>query len=121
MTIEQCYEVLGGSYDEVKTRLMSESIVRKFLSKFLEDKSYELLITSIDEKNYTEAFRAAHTIKGICQNLGLDRLYKSDYELTEALRGGEWHEEDAGLLEAVKRDYERTVSAIKELKRDCCF
>ena len=31
---------------------------------------------------------AAHTLKGVCQNLGFTNLYQPTYELTEVLRAG---------------------------------
>ena len=34
-----------------------------------------------------QAFRAAHTIKGICLNLGFDKLYQASSDITEQLRG----------------------------------
>lgn len=62
--------------------------MQKFVLKFLDDKSMELLKTSMVEETYEEAFRAAHTIKGICQNLSFTRLYESSSALSEALRDG---------------------------------
>lgn len=41
-------------------------------------------------QNAEEAFRTAHTLKGICLNLGLDRLYRVSACLTEKLRGREF-------------------------------
>ena len=38
------------------------------------------------QNNAEEAFRAVHTLKGICLNLGFDTLYKASFELTEKLR-----------------------------------
>jgi len=35
-----------------------------------------------------EAFRAAHTLKGVCQNLGFTNLYQPTCDLTEVLRTG---------------------------------
>ena len=63
MTLKECYEKMEANYDEVIGRLRSERLVQKFALKFLDDPSYQLLITSMEEKNYEEAFRAAHTIK----------------------------------------------------------
>ena len=63
-----------------------------------------------------EAFRAAHTIKGVCQNLSLDPLYKSASELAERLRNGQEYAEDVEVLvEQVKKDYTCTVDCIREL------
>ena len=43
MTLKECYAALGGDYDEVIGRLRSERLVQKFVLKFLDDGSYDLL------------------------------------------------------------------------------
>ena len=86
MTIQECYEAIGGNYEDVLRRLPSEALIRKFTLKFLEDQSYPLLKQSLGDNNYEEAFRGAHTLKGVCQNLSFDRLYEVSSELTELLR-----------------------------------
>lgn len=111
MILKECYERLGGDYDGVLSRMMSEATVKKFAVKFLSDKSYDLLISSLENADYKEAFRAAHTIKGICQNLGFGMLFGSVNPLTESLRSADAPPPEE-LVEAVKRDYEKTVSAI---------
>ena len=40
MELKEVYEKIGGDYDDVVRRLMGEKLVRKFLLKFLDDKSY---------------------------------------------------------------------------------
>lgn len=114
MTIMECYEAMGGNFSDVKARLMTEDRVKKFALRFLNDKSFETLKASLDEGNYEEAFRAAHTLKGVCQNLGFDRLYRSVFEISEALRGGNALS-DIAMLDAVATDYEATVSALSQL------
>ena len=86
MTIQECYEAIGGNYEDVLRRLPSEALIRKFTLKFLEDQSYPLLKQSLGDNNYEEAFRGAHTLKGVCQNLSFDRLYEVSSELTELLK-----------------------------------
>jgi len=112
MTLKECYAALGGSYDDVLGRLSSERMVQKFVLKFLNDGSYDMLVRSMAEENYTEAFRAAHTIKGVCQNLDFTTLYRSSSALSEALRNG-FTPEAPALAEQVKADYEQTVTAIR--------
>lgn len=113
MNLKECYEALGGNYDEVLGRLRSERLVQKFVLKFLDDGSYDLLCSSVAAENWTDAFRAAHTIKGVCQNLSLTKLQVSSSALAEALRGGVWHEGDMALVEQVKADYLETTAAIQ--------
>ena len=112
MTLQECYAALGGDYEGVAGRLRSDRLVQKFTLKFLDDPSYELLCTSMDSQEYGEAFRAAHTIKGVCQNLSFTTLYGSSSQLCEALRDG-FRPEVPGLFEQVKADYDATMSAIR--------
>ena len=112
MTLTECYAAIGGNYDEVIGRLRSGRLVQKFALKFLNDGSYNLLCTAMEAKDYSEAFRAAHTIKGVCQNLSFARLLVSSSQLSEALRHGYTPEAD-GLFIQVKEDYQLTVQAIR--------
>lgn len=115
MTLQECYAAMGGDYDDVTARLRSEKLVRKFVLKFASDESYNILCTSLESGNYEEAFRAAHTIKGVCQNLSFNTLQESSSRLTEALRSGN-SPEVSDLFDQVKKDYQQTLSAIKALE-----
>lgn len=115
MTISECYDAMGGNFSDVKGRLLTEERVKKFALRFMTDQSFELLKTSLADKNYEEAFRAAHTLKGVCQNLGFERLFKSAFEISEALRGGK-ELTDMALLDAVAADYEVTIAALKQVE-----
>ncbi|MDE6960326.1 MAG: Hpt domain-containing protein [Lachnospiraceae bacterium] len=117
MSLQECYKALEGDYEGVASRLRSEKMIRKFVLKFLNDASYQTLLSSLEEKNYEEAFRASHTIKGVCQNLGFTRLGDSSSSLTDALRDG-WSDGAEALVEKVKADYELTVNAIRILEAE---
>lgn len=115
MTLEECYAALGGDYAGTMTRLQSERIVGKFIRKFPGDGSYEELNRALAAGDLEAAFRAAHTLKGICKNLGLDRLGASVEELTEALRPRETLPAPE-LTGRVRQDYELTLDAISRLE-----
>lgn len=118
MTIKECYDAMGGDYQDVLTRLRSGERIQRFLYKILEDKSYDTLISAMAAKEYEEAFRAAHTLKGISLNLSLTQLYASSNELTEALRVKPQAERAEALLARVKEDYALAVASIGALKAD---
>lgn len=67
MNIEACYNKMGADYAEVKSRLPSDAFIKRFALKFLDDPTFALLEKSLAEENVDEAFRAAHTLKGITQ------------------------------------------------------
>lgn len=115
MTLKECYAAMGGNYDEVIGRLHSERLVQKFALKFLDDPSYALLCTSLENKNYEEAFRASHTIKGVCQNLALTKLYESSNRLTESLRNG-YTPDVEDFAAAVTADYQQITDALRRFR-----
>ncbi|WWR15104.1 Hpt domain-containing protein [Lachnospiraceae bacterium JLR.KK008] len=115
MTVKECYDKFGGDYEGVISRLLSEERVKKYMLKFLDDGSFELLCTSLEAGNMDDAFRAAHTLKGVCQNLGFERLYVSSDQLTELLRDREKHDVSE-LLKKTEEDYMTTISAIRMLQ-----
>lgn len=114
MKIRECYEQMGADYDNVLSRLGSDAIVERFARKFLEEKTFDNLKEAMEKRDAEEAFRAAHTLKGICLNLGFDKLFTVSSELTEKLRPRtlEGSEE---LLQKVQEQYDITVQALKNI------
>ena len=119
MTLKECYAAMGGDYDEVIGRLRSERLVQKFVLKFLDDGSYDLLCRALEEGNREESFRAAHTIKGVCSNLAFTQLLQFSSQLTELLRedGGD-SEQVQALFGQVRESYQRTAQAIRSFREE---
>ena len=115
MTIQECYQQLGGDYSQVLTRLPSAKLVRRFIAMFLNDESYGQLSRAMQDGQLKDAFRAAHTLKGVCANLSFTRLFTSSSALTELLRPEAPRIPDGAdlLMEQVRQDYEETVHAIR--------
>ena len=115
MNLKDCYIKFGGDFDEVLGRLRREQIVQKFMYKFLDDKSFHLFEASVENKDYEEALRAVHTLKGICQNLSFTRLFESSSLMTKALKENDWNKAD-DMLPQLSMDYYEIINAIEELK-----
>lgn len=113
MTIKECYEKMGGDYDAIMNLLQRESRIKAYLVKFSEDQSMNGLSEALELKQYDDAFRYVHTLKGICLNLGMITLANSSSILTEALRAGETSVND--MYNQVKKDYDQTIEAIEAL------
>ena len=105
MTIQECYRQMGANYEDVLKRLYNEGMICRFTLMFLNDDSYPKLEQALKEGNVKEAFRAAHTLKGVCQNLGL----------TEVLRTGTL-EGTKELFDSVTCQYKITINAIRALQ-----
>lgn len=116
MSVKDCYEKINGDYYEIMHLLVSEDRVIKYLLKFKNDQCMNELTKALDEKRYEDAFRYAHTLKGISINLMMKKLAASSSALTDALRQHETSVEK--LYNQVKDDYEITISAIDTLIKD---
>ena len=114
MTVKECYEQMGSDYEGVLERLGSEAIVKRFALKFLQDPSFAQLKESLAKNDGEEAFRAAHTLKGICLNLGFSQLTEDVVNITEILRAGKLEGTDE-LYSKIQTTYENTVAEIKKL------
>ena len=116
MTVKECYEVMKGDYDDVMSRLRTDERIKKFLLKVLSDPSFTNLCNALENKDVEEAFRAAHTLKGVCKNMSLTGLAYSASNLTEALRGKTEIGDDVdALFKKVKKDYALTMACIQML------
>ena len=116
MTVQECYQAFGGNYEEVVSRLRTDERIARFLQKVVDDGSYKLLIDSIATNNVDEAFRAAHTLKGVCGNLSITKFGESSSALCEYLREKRVIDDAVmSMLETVKADYELTINSIKQL------
>ncbi len=115
MTIRECYQRLEGDFDEALRRLQTENFVRRIAVKFLRDESFAQLERALDAGDVQEAFRAAHTLKGVSGNLSFTRLARSSAALTELLRSGNLAAAKENLPE-VAADYRRTVEALRDFE-----
>ncbi len=116
MTIKEFYKFIDGNYDEVVARMAGEERVKKFLPKFLQDKSFEELCDSFEKEDWETAFRAAHSIKGVCANFSFEKLRASSSELVEDLRDGNPGENVTELYNRVVADYREVADALKTLE-----
>ena len=47
MTVQECYEAIGGDYNDIMSRLKTEERVKKFAGMFLKEKCYQTLVQTI--------------------------------------------------------------------------
>lgn len=114
MTTRECYDKMGGNFDDVMQRLGSENFIRRFAVRFLDDTSFQMIKDGIASGDAELAFRGAHTLKGVCSNLGFTKLYEVSSDLTEILRNRELNGYEVAWNE-VEKQYQITIEAIKEL------
>lgn len=117
MTVQEFYAETGGDYNEIMSRLRTDERVVKFAKMFTKDESFHTLVHMMQEGNVDEAFRAAHTMKGVCQNMAFTKLFESSHAITEALRAKNM-EEAKTLLTQVTEDYNRVMDGIAKLTNE---
>ena len=86
MTLREFYDRTGGDYEGVLSRVLDEGRIRKYVKMFKNDPCYGELEMFLEKGNVEQAFRASHTLKGVCLNIGFNRLYSYTNTVTEALR-----------------------------------
>lgn len=108
---------VGVEYDEVLKRFMGkEDFYLRMLKKFLDDKNYDGLKQAVEQKNWPEAFTYAHTVKGLCGNLGLGGMLQYVVPMTEELRSEPYDEESlVNYMQNVSAAYDKTVEVIRAL------
>lgn len=85
-----------------------EELYATCFAYFIDDPSFDALRQALEEKDYTAAFDAAHTLKGVAGNLGLTRMYELAGGLVEPLRHGQPGDADlVGMYQAVAAEREK--------------
>lgn len=99
----------------VKRFMGNEAMYEKFLKKFKDNSNYAGLEESIEACNYEEAFKCAHTLKGVSANLGLDPIYKASSDLTEEVRGKANEEVDKEKVQEIWQELQKAYKIFDEL------
>ena len=105
----------GVDVDSGMERFMgNKDLLMRFLRKFPGDDNYRNIISGLESGDYETAFRAAHTLKGLCGNLSLTKLQGIVSEQTELLRAEKWEEAKA-LMPQVTEVYNTTIEKLAPL------
>lgn len=109
------YSAVGGDYAAAINRAADdEEFLLSLLHVFEIDKTWGELIAGIENCDVKAAFGASHSLKGSTGMLGLDRLYKCMFDLTEALRAGDIGSAKEQLPKC-EREYNTTIEEIRRL------
>lgn len=94
----------------------NKQLYEKFLYGFLKDETYNGIKKSIKEEDFVDAFKCAHTLKGISGNLSLQRLYNACIPFVEMLRNNKDTGAAVNSLNELDKIYISTISAINQFK-----
>lgn len=117
---KEFYEMIGGDYTDAQSRLMRDSLIRKFVLKFPDDKNFAALKEAVSDERWDDAFAFAHTLKGVALNLAFARLSAALITLNDMLRPQNRDALDAISVKAclgiVEKEYAAVLDAAKLLK-----
>lgn len=107
-------ENAGIDVQSLINRLMgNEALITRFMQKFIDDDSFEKLSAAICDENYEAALAASHTLKGMCGNLSITKLFDLFTKQVELIRAGK-NTEAVGLMPEITQTYKTVTSAISE-------
>ncbi len=109
--LEKLYKEGNGDYHGVLGRMRTPERVAKFLGFFAQDPSYETLRTSVESADWDNAFRAAHTLKGVASDMGFAELSTAASNVTEEFRA-QRYDEGVLLMPLVDEYYKLAADAI---------
>ena len=118
MTIQELYAKIGGNYEQAQKIMKLDKLIDRCVRKLAASGTYEKLAEAGKDMDATLLFEAAHAMKGVCANLGLDALSHAAAEITEEFRPGAARKmTDAEIREklaALGDMYQKTVKGIEE-------
>ncbi|MBP3731206.1 MAG: Hpt domain-containing protein [Mailhella sp.] len=118
MTLRELYESIDGDYEAAKRILPMDKMISKFIILLLKEESCGKLMKAAEANDSTGMFEGAHSMKGVCGNLGLLKLSSMASTVAEEFRPGKPRkmsdEELKSHLDALNAKYQDTIAAIKQ-------
>ncbi|WP_165054691.1 MULTISPECIES: Hpt domain-containing protein [unclassified Adlercreutzia] len=65
------------------------ALYERLAVKYLSDTRFASLMAALEVDDFDEAYRQAHTLKGVAGNLSLSDLYRTAAFISDALKNGE--------------------------------
>lgn len=114
MEVQEDYKAVGIDYEAGLRRFVGNvALYEKYLYRFPQEQEYFKMCQAMQEKDYTEAFKQAHALKGVTATLGLTELYREVSELVEALRAGDT-ELAWDRLEPVRKSWKQVADMLEK-------
>ena len=89
LTIEKLNSFGANTKEGLERCINNEEFYFRLIIKAINDDSFNNLKNELENKNYDEAFKISHSLKGVLGNLALIPLYDLVFNLTELLRNKE--------------------------------
>lgn len=90
------------------------NLYKRFLVKFVNDPTFTSLCDAVESNDLHAIEIAAHTLKGITGNLGLEPLFNFSTDILSCTRNGN-ESGIALLMEQAKEEYDRIIPYIQKI------
>ena len=111
-TLKEDLIALGIDYNKALERFLGKpDFYQEFLYQFPDDPQLDTLLAATKDHDVKKAFKAAHTLKGLCGNLGLNNLLKPILPLVEILRKDSFDGTES-LLDELVIQYKKTCDVL---------
>ena len=121
MTLQELYASIDGNYDHAVQIMRMEKLINRYLSKFPNSGVYESLAAAGESMDPTALFESAHAMKGVCANMGFDKMAAAAGEITEEFRPGNTRSLSDDEIKARIADigvmYRHTVDGIRQYEQ----
>lgn len=105
-------ESVGIDVDGTMQRFLgNQELFVKFMKKFTNDQEIIKLKEALANKEYEDVYTSAHTLKGVCANLGMIPLFNVFSLMCQDCRANSYDKLD-NLFGQAKIEYDKTVDAI---------
>ena len=98
--------------DALERFMGSDALLERFLKRFLEDATYSSLCQAVEAGDWQQALAASHTLKGVCGNLSISRLYELAARQVDLMRAEKW-EEAVAMMPEMEAAYGEAAEAIR--------
>lgn len=119
MNLNEFYRALDEQYENVLSRLPSEKLILKYITRFPSDQTLEQFFAAVNAADWPAAFRAVHTLKGLYLNLGFLKPLKNTSAVTEMLRNDSAPSNETEFrtrTAQLKAEYDHLISLISVLQ-----
>lgn len=117
MTLQELYALIGGNYEQAQHVLKMDKMIDKYIRKLKASGVAEQLAAAAETLDPQGLFDSAHAMKGVCANLGLDKIAALADEITEEFRPGNQRklsDEEAKIkLNEINELFRKTLEGIE--------
>ena len=121
MTLQELYTLIDGNYDHAVQIMRMEKLINRYVLKFPGNDLNAALMAAGESMDPARLFESAHAMKGVCANMGFDKLAEAVGIITEEFRPGKERKytdsEVRDMLAKINDMYQRTVAGIRQYEQ----